>query len=197
MSKALFIEEFKKFVVKSFFFVCVGIIAIIFTPYWDNVKAVWNSPVYVGEKLDRIASTQNRIEDKVDENANSIESLLGNDRVIRQPSGSSYVREPVHVGEEISIFYLIQRTEYGKVCILKGAQPLFRDEVERTLLTGVLKDSLRQATVQIEDFLITIIPPEGLNIGRIEVHLVLEYNCDGRTVFDKTDILAYNLLEKI
>ena len=100
-------------------------------------------------------------------------------------------------GENVFLYLVIQRTELGKNCVLTKAVPLFKDKTgvttpgtrpERPLHSGITTD-LTVARLE-------YIPPPNLELGRIEVYVSLEYNCDGKTMFDRTDVLTYELLDK-
>ncbi|WP_177174694.1 hypothetical protein [Loktanella fryxellensis] len=41
-----------------------------------------------------------------------------------------------------------------------------------------------------------LIPPPNLQPGRIELYIALEYECAGRTVFDRTDAVTFELLPR-
>ena len=123
--------------------------------------------------------------------------LAGEDRVYRHIEGLSYVEEPVHRVENLFLHLVIQRTEFGKDCVLTKAVPLFKDKTgittpgtmpERTLISVATTDPV---AVRLE-----YIPPPNLELGRVEVYVTIEYNCNGKTGFDKTDVLTYQLLDK-
>ena len=163
-----------------------AIIVALWSPVGSNLKDIWNSP-------DRLTA----IETGVDEIRENMRNLSGENRIIRQKEGLSYVEEPVHRGENVFLYLVIERTELGKNCVLTKAVPLFKDKTgvttpgtrpERPLQIGLTTDP---TVVRLE-----YIPPPKLELGRIEVYVSLEYECDGKTMFDKTDVLTYELLDK-
>ena len=179
-------EEFKKWFTRSFFVVMTAIVVALWSPVGNNLKDIWNSP-------GRLTA----IEAGVKEIKESMRNLAGEDRVFRQIEGLSYVEEPVYRGDNIFLHLVIQRTELGKDCVLTRAVPLFKDKTgvttpgampKRDLISGVTTDPI---AVRLE-----YIPPPNLELGRVEVYVTIEYNCNGKTGFDKTDVLTYQLLDK-
>ena len=85
-----FWDEFKKWITRGTFLVATAVVVTIWTPYADNAKEVWKSP----ERLDAIELGINEIN-------KSIRSLSGEDRIVRQREGLSYVEEPVTQGENV------------------------------------------------------------------------------------------------
>ena len=180
------LEEFKKWSTRSLFVVMTAIAVALWSPIGNNLKDIWNSP-----------SRLTAIEAGVDEINESLRNLAGEDRVFRQIEGLSYVEEPVYRGENIFLHLVVERTELGKDCVLTKAVPLFKDKTgvttpgampERDLISGVTTDPI---AVRLE-----YIPPPNLELGRVEVYVAIEYECNGKTGFDKTDVLAYKLLDR-
>lgn len=163
-----------------------AIVVALWSPVSNNLKDIWESP-------DRLTAIENGVDD-IREN---MRNLSGENRIIRQREGLSYVEEPVRRGENVFLYLVIERTELGKNCVLTKAVPLFKDKTgvttpgirpERPLQIGLTTDP----TVTRLEY----IPPPNLELGRIEVYVSLEYECNGKTMFDKTDVLTYELLDK-
>lgn len=154
------------------------------------------------ERNERFDSIENTLEEVL----LAIKDLRGDNRVISQESGLSYVEEPVSVGEDVNIIVVAERTEYGKHCTIKDSQSIFMD-TNRIPTPGqrALENSRRNINTDPSVIPVQLVPPANLKPGRIEVYLILEYSCpimaDGvpttnfKTVFDKTDTLVYELLE--
>ena len=179
-------EEFKQWSTRSLFVALTTIIVALWSPVGSNLKDIWNSP-------DRLTA----IETGVDEIRENMRNLSGENRIIRQREGLSYVEEPVHRGENVFLYLVIERTELGKNCVLTKAVPLFRDKTgvttpgtlpERDLISGVTTDPI---AIRLE-----YIPPPNLELCRVEVYVTIEYECNGKTGFDRTDILTYELIDK-
>ena len=111
-----------------------AIIVALWSLAGSNLKDIWNSP-------DRLTA----IETGMDEIRENMRNLSGENRIIRQREGLSYVEEPVHRGENVFLYLVIERTELGKNCVLTKAVPLFKDKTgvttpgtrpERPLQTG-------------------------------------------------------------
>lgn len=124
-----------------------------------------------------------------------VASLSGANRVIRQIPGMSYIEEPVHQGDQVTMIMVAERTVLGEACTLEDWVPIFTDrsnihvpgERARVGTPSQISDgpSIRR---------IVMIPPPDLLPGRIAVYLTLIYDCGGRTVPDRTDVVAYRLL---
>ena len=179
-------EEFKKWSTRSLFVVLTAIIVALWSPVSNNLKDIWDSP-------DRLTA----IESGVDAIRENMRNLSGENRIIRQREGLSYVEEPVRRGENVFLYLVIERTELGKNCVLTKAVPLFKDKTGVTT-PGTRPDRPLQIGLTTDPTVTRLeyIPPPNLELGRIEVYVSLEYDCDGRTMFDKTDVLTYELLDK-
>ena len=179
-------EEFKKWSTRSLFVVLTAIIVALWSPVSNNLKDIWDSP-------DRLTA----IESGVDAIRENMRNLSGENRIIRQREGLSYVEEPVRRGENVFLYLVIERTELGKNCVLTKAVPLFKDKTGVTT-PGTRPDRPLQIGLTTDPTVTRLeyIPPPNLELGRIEVYVSLEYDCDGRTMFDKTDVLTYQLLDK-
>lgn len=163
-----------------------AIAVALWSPIGNTLKDIWDSP-------DRLTA----IEASLGEISVNMRNLAGENRIIRQSEGLSYVEEPVQKGENVFLYLVMERTELGKNCTLTRAVPLFKDKTgvttpgarpERPLHIGVTTDP---TAIRLE-----YIPPPNLELGRIEVYVSLEYNCDGKPMFDKTDVLTYELLDR-
>ena len=166
-----------------------AIAVALWSPTGSTLKDIWNSP-----------SRLTAIEAGVDEINESLRNLAGEDRVFRQIEGLSYVEEPVYRGENIFLHLVVERTELGRDCVLTKAVPLFKDKTgvttpgtmpERDLISGVTGVTTDPIAIRLE-----YIPPPNLELGRVEIYVAIEYECNGKTGFDKTDVLAYKLLDR-
>ena len=122
----------------------------------------------------------------------------GDDRVIRQTAGQSYVEEPVYEGDHVTMIMVASRTKLGMDCRLTEWTPLFTDEGGITIPGAPARDGpvRRQITDEQTRLRIDMLPPEGLQPGRVELYLTLTYACgaDGRVVYDRTDPVFYELI---
>ncbi|SHF67782.1 hypothetical protein SAMN05444339_11046 [Loktanella atrilutea] len=163
------------------------ILAAIFTPLGDRVRDIWTSP----ERLERI-------EEKLDLMITDVRRATGEDRVIRQTPGLSYVTEPVRVGDLIVMNIVAERTALGRDCQLVDSQSLFTDGTNvttpgRRAAEGAPRRQIDDVPTRIR---VELIPPPNLQPGRVELYLALEYRCGERTVFDRTDSVTYQLLPR-
>lgn len=119
--------------------------------------------------------------------------VKGDDRVIRETPGLTYVSEPAYQGENIIFNFVAERTRLGLNCILQYSQPMFTD-----MLNIASPGKRREAAHQINDDPTPLrpgyAPPAHLRPGRVTVYLILAYDCDGKTVFDQTSTAAFELL---
>lgn len=161
------------------------LLTAVFTPLGSRALAVWDTP----QRLEEIAATLRVLQD-------SVARATGEDRVIRQTPGLSYVEEPVHQGDHVILYMVAERTTLGRDCRLTDWTPLFTDELNITLpgqrgAAGPVRRQISDAPTKLR---IEVIPPASLQPGRIELYLVLEYDCSGKSVPDRTDVVTYKLL---
>lgn len=171
----------------------VGAISIIVSA----VVGIWAGTVGpVAEFFDRI----DRLIEDVAKLQDDVARANGDDRVIRQPTGLSYILEPVRQGDNVVMIMVAGRTKLGADCRLTDWTPIFTDELNiptpgQRLNAGRMPRQISddQQTLRIE-----MLPPSILRPGRITVYLTLTYQCptDGgmTTVQDRTDSLPYQLL---
>ena len=158
------------------------ILAAIFTPLGGRVLAIWNTPrnlVAIEMKLDRMQSQLDR--------------ATGEDRVIRQTPGLSYVQEPVHQGDPVVFWIVAERTTLGRDCKRTDWTPIFSDE-SNVMIPGRQAGYWQPLEEGADKRRIDIIPPATLQPGRIQLFLALDFDCDGKIIHDRTDVVAYKLL---
>lgn len=173
-----------------------ALVLAIFTPVGDRARAVWYSPVTNAEGFAKINERLDRQAAAIAELTAGVKRATGEDRVIRQTSGLSYVAEPVYQGEAVVLYMVAERTTLGRDCRLMEWVPLFTDE------TGVAMPGSgptaaspkRQITNTPTRLMIEMRPPDKLRPGRIELYLALTYNCGGATVYDRTAPVVYEMI---
>lgn len=175
--------EIQKWVVRMMLLATASTLLWIFTPLQGKVAGIWNSP----EQLSSINTQLGHL-------TSALDQVTGENRVIRQFPGQSYVTEPVRTGELVTLNLVVQRTNLGKNCRLKSRQSLFVDS-SGIPTPGKPMGELRQITTEASKVRVVIQPPENLAPGRIELYLALEYDCNGKFVPDRTDTVYYILLE--
>ncbi len=119
--------------------------------------------------------------------------VKGEDRVIREVPGLTYVSEPAYEGENIVFNFVAQRTRLGLGCILEYSQPIFTDQLN-VPTPGARRQSARQIKDHPTPLRPGYTPPANLRPGRVTVYLILAYTCDGKTVFDQTSTAPFELL---
>lgn len=145
--------------------------------------------------IDQLATAHSvdQLKDAIRDLEDAVRAAAGEDRVIRQPRGQSYIAEPVTQGQDVSLFLVIERTNYGKECRFTGGTSIFTD-ASNVATTGSRITPSRQIGPDASRIRVDLTPPDSLLVGRVEVYLALEYLCGGMTVFDKTDTVSYRLL---
>jgi len=184
-TKQFFLDRLWVWVTGIAFWAVGALFLLIATPFWANVSAIWQSP-------DTLAT----ISAEVAELRADVAQATGDDRVIRQPKGLSYVTEPVHLGEDVVYNLVIERTTLGANCNFMGGESLFTEAGGVMTPGSVLPASTRRLAAQQTRLHLRLTPPENLRPGRIELYLALEYDCDGKRVYDRTDTAVYQLLER-
>jgi len=120
-------------------------------------------------------------------------TVLGEDRVIREVAGLTYVSEPVYQGEDISFNFVAERTALGEKCILEYSQPIFTDMLN-VPTPGERRLAARQISGDPTPLRPTFAPPQNLRPGRVTVYLILAYDCGGKIIFDQTSTAAFEML---
>lgn len=123
-----------------------------------------------------------------------VRRATGEDRVIRQLPGLSYVSEPVRVGEPVILNLAVERTQFGASCTLRRGQSLFTDTTGVTIAGSEMQVNRQIGRTQTR-VRTAFDAPDDLIPGRIELYLALEYECGNQTVFDRTDTVSFKLLE--
>jgi len=120
--------------------------------------------------------------------------VQGEDKVIREVPGMTYVSEPVYQGEDIVFNMVAERTRLGLDCILEYSQPIFTDMLN-VPTPGLRREAARQINDDPTPLRPGFTPPSNLRPGRITVDLILAYPCDVKTVFDQTTTAAFEMIE--
>lgn len=176
----------------------------ILTPLGTTMAAIWEAPATLATISAEVAElradvppgTLAAISAEVAELRADVAQATGDDRVIRQPKGLSYVTEPVHLGEDVVFNLVIERTTLGANCDFIGGESLFTEAGGVMTPGSAIPASTRRLEAQQTRLHLRLTPPENLRPGRIELYLALEYDCDGKRVYDRTDTAVYSLLGK-
>lgn len=121
-------------------------------------------------------------------------TVQGEDRVIREIPGLTYVSEPVYQDENIVFNFVAERTRLGANCLLEYSQPIFTDMLN-VPTPGGRRDAARQISDNPTPLRPGYAPPPNLRAGRVTVYLILAYSCDGKTVFDQTTTAAFEIIK--
>lgn len=124
-----------------------------------------------------------------------VRSLKGEDRVIREITGLTYISEPVRVGEDVQFNMVLERTQLGEPCIYISSTPIYTDE-RNIPIPGPRKMGGRQISTDPTPLASIHQLAKSLRPGRVVGYLILEYQCNGKTVFDRTSSVPFLLLQQ-
>jgi len=186
--RKFFLDESLKWIARTGFAAVLLLLAAIFIPLSDQALAIWRSP----DSLERIDRRLAHLVDRIDE-------IAGENRIIRQPRGYSYVEEPVREGEPLWIVLYMARTKAGANCTFVEGASVFEDS-RGVRQGGSRLKPITQVGMSPERLRAPVDMPAGLRLGRVGVHIVLEYRCPvaggTETRWDRTDTLFFELLPK-
>lgn len=180
---AFVLDEAKKWATRVSFLGLASFLVLAFTPMKDRLTQIWHSPDQLSE-----------ITRKLDTLTAEVQRATGEDRVINEAQGLSYVREPVYRGEQITLHMVVRRTRTGAACTLISRTALFTDESNIASAGKAQKPARQIGPVDSPLRLVLDVPPQ-VAPGRVTVSLSLEFDCGGRHVFDSTRPVAFMLLE--
>ncbi len=188
-------SPFRKFtlMVKDAIFLASVIVALSSAVGGLVIKLAW--PVFVAQ----LAEDLNVItRDDLIGIQEQLDKATGDDRLIRMPSGHSYIQEPVSVGDEIIMTLVMGRTSRGLACNFSGAIPLFMD-ARGIPIAGETLPTIKQLSTVPERLLLTLGLPPSLEPGRVQVTLAMKYLCPFGIsgtyidVYDETDAVFFQL----
>ncbi|MGP9804014.1 hypothetical protein [Paracoccus sp. NSM] len=189
------LEEAKKWAARTAIMLAVSVLVLVVAPFRDRIIAIWQSPA----QLDQIATQLDQIAagfaGQLEQIAAELARATGEDRVIHEAQGLSYVKEPVYVGDPITLNIVVRRTRLGEACVLLNRTAIFTDESNITSAGETLRPA-RQVTVAETAVRLSLDVPPQVQPGRVTVYLSLEFDCAGRRVFDQTRPVAFALLEQ-
>lgn len=159
-------------------------LGLIFTPVGNHVSQIWNSPEMLA-----------KIETKVDHLLTEVKKATGEDRVIYEAPGLSYVIEPVYRDEAIILHIVVNRTKRGEECILLNLTPIFTDE-RNVAFAGRKQTPSRQIGMQQDLVNLELELPKNIRVGRVTVYLSMEFECGNQNVFETTRPVPFMLLER-
>lgn len=207
-AKRLVFDESLKWLISIFLLALGALLLAMFTPWWDNARAVWDTPARMEQGFNEVLETQQELRDEIVQLQRTMLRVTGEDRVIRQPEGLSYIEEPVYRWEHVYMVLVIGRTDLGASCELQDWLPLFTDQTGVTYpgrrYNAGQSGVTRQLDTDIARLRVEMIPPDVrpsgdnqriLVPGRLEVYLALEYDCDGQTINERTAVLTYRMIE--
>lgn len=171
---------------KDFITTLVGIAALLGPILFAGLLALWGDDVRKWSQ-DFLGIT---------EIVNDLREITGADRVIRQPLGFSFVKEPVYEGAPIVLVLFIARTEVGASYVLQQVTPIFTDEGGATY-GGTPMPAIRQIGTDVTRLEVALEPPEHLGTGHTIVQLQLAYaGSGGQIVFEMTDPVSFTILPR-
>lgn len=177
------LERAKIWITNGIFIGLTALFVMIATPVKDKILLIWRGP-------DRLLT----IETKIDTLSEQIKIATGENRVIYEMPGLSYVREPVYFGDKITLNMVVKRTKLGESCRLLNRTPIFTDE-NNVAIGGKTEPPAVQIDNNERPVKIELDIPKQIEVGRVTVYLSLQFQCGDNQVFDKTRPVAFNLLE--
>lgn len=177
-------DEAKKWAARTVIAGAVGVSLFLLTPLNERLSGIWHAP----EKLTEISA-------KIDTLTTELQKATGEDRVIFEAPGLTYVTEPVYVGDRITLNMVVRRTRLGAACTMINRTALFVDETN-IATPGIQKSAERQIGTTDTPLRILLEVPSQLRSGRVTVHLSLEFECGDKRVFDTTRPTAFMLLPR-
>lgn len=190
--QATLYDEFVKWAARMVIWLTGAAIVALLTPLGGQIVAVWRAP----EAIASVQATQEVIASNLMDLRAEIRAASGEDRVIRQPAGQSYILEPVHEGENVVMILTVERTTFGRDCRLTDWTPLFTDERNVAIPGDRPAPVRRQVSDGLVRLRVEMIPPDVLIPGRVEVYLALQYDCAGEVVLESTSVVPYTLLPR-
>lgn len=173
-----FLKEYWTIIVvlfSAFWFVTYLVIAGAWSVYGDNV---------VNKVKEELGITE-------------LYELIGANRLIRQPPGQTFVREPVNFCirdcEPINMVFTFSRTNVGKECVYEDTTPIFVTENGSTYVGTYLGNGSQYSTDVVRRE-IQIERPDRLPVGRTSLRLQLEFTCKDETVFEMTDPAIFTVM---
>jgi hypothetical protein len=140
-----------------------------------------------------------RMWEEIENLADGVARATGEDRIIREQPGQTYVPEPVYVGDRVQFNFVAERTQLGAACVLQRTVPMYTDET-RIPQPGPPYFPQRQIGAGPTFLQPRYEMPEALQPGRIAMYLILEYDCPSaevgvmQRVLDRTSTAVFRLL---
>lgn len=184
---AFILDEAKKWLARTAIMAIAALALFLLTPLKERIGGIWTSP----DQLSEISA-------KLDLLTAEVQKATGEDRVIYETAGLSYVREPVHMGDKILYNLVVRRTRLGAACTLLNRTPIFTDE-SNIASAGPTEKPARQVGNADTPLRIMLDIPAPVTPGRVTIYLSLEFQCPGangttKAVFDQTRPVAFMLL---
>lgn len=154
------------------------------TPVGQHVKSIWNSPQHL-----------ENISDKVDTLITEVMKATGEDRVLVELPGLSYVVEPVYRGNAITLNMVVRRTKTGAGCVSIMRTPLFTDETN-TAIAGISAPPANQIGSSETPVRIDLAVPPQVRSGRVTVYLSYEFECGENRIFETTRPVPFILKDR-
>lgn len=179
---AFLLDEIKKWAVRVLFLAVASALIYLGTPLRDRLSAIWQVPEQIAE-----------IVQKLELLTTEVQRATGEDRVIYEVPGLTYVTEPVYVGDRIVLHMVARRTRTGAACTLLSRTALFSDETNIPIPGDTVPAAQQLGTVETPLRIEITVPPQ-VRSGRVTVMLSLEFDCGSRRVFDTTRQTPFALL---
>jgi hypothetical protein len=99
----------------------------------------------------------------------------------------------VLVGDPVVLTLFLERTQVGTSCEFLAGDAVFEDQ-SGIRSGGAALQPIRLLPTGPQRLRITFSPPTDLWPGRVELSLILRFQCGERIVFDETEPVAFRLI---
>jgi hypothetical protein len=149
----------------------------------------------ISDQIETLTDNHGELLQAQTELSKKLEETSGETRVITQGEQLSYVKEPVYLGDPITLVLYIGRTEVGQACVLRDIVPIFKD-ANGIIRSGNIMIPTDQFGIQIERREIIIDQPPNLAIGQTTLILQLHYTCGEQDIYEETNPVLFTIEEK-
>jgi hypothetical protein len=146
-----------------------GSAALIWAAVYGPIREFFDTQAQIGAEITAIW-------DELDVMNARVAAASGDDRIIREQPGQTFVAEPVYQGDLVTFNMVVERTTLGQPCRLTRTVPMYVDTT-RIPQPGPAREATRQIGGQQTFLQPRYEMPETLVPGRVAMHLILEYEC--------------------
>jgi hypothetical protein len=132
-----------------------------------------------------------------------MQAATGETRLIRQTPGTTYISDPVYIDSDYVVYNTeFNRTNLGLGCTLTDSQSIFSDEnnssynggkaqPQRQVGPSPMRVRSKIDLPKSDDPSVRVTPLEP---GRVEMRMILIYDCNGKARTDEAERVSFTLL---